>query len=334
MTIFIPGGSGQVGTVLARHFHQQGHSVTVLSRAPKPAPWQVLPWDARVAGPWTAALEKSDVCVNLTGRSVNCRYHARNRRAMYDSRIDSTRLLNEVIASLKHPPRVWLNASTATIYRHALDRPMDEATGEFGGSEPGAPDTWNFSIKIAKDWEAAFFATPTPKTRKIAMRSAMTFHPDKGSVFDVFSKLVRCGLGGAQGSGDQYVSQYVSWIHEADFVRAIDFLIANETMSGAVNICSPNPLRNRDFMRALRAAWGRRFGLPAPAWLIEVGSFLLRTESELVLKSRRVVPGRLMDAGFTFTYPDWPAAARELAARYRNACGVNASNPSWKETGH
>jgi len=315
MRIVIPGGSGQVGTVLARHFHQQGHSVTVLSRAPKPAPWQVLSWDASTTGPWISALEKSDVCVNLTGRSVNCRYHARNRREMYDSRIVSTRLLNQVVASLRHPPRVWLNASTATIYRHALDRPMDETTGELGGDEPGAPDTWNFSIQIAKDWEAAFFATPTPKTRKIAMRSAMTFHPDKGSVFDVFSNLVRRGLGGRQGSGDQFVS----WIHEADFVRAIDFLIANETMSGAVNLCSPNPLRNREFMSDLRGAWGRRFGLPAASWMIEVGSFALRTESELVLKSRRVVPGRLMAAGFKFSYPDWPSAARELVSRAKAA---------------
>jgi uncharacterized protein (TIGR01777 family) len=314
MRIVIPGGSGQIGTVLARHFHHHGHQVTVLSRAPKPAPWRVVIWDARTDGAaWTSALEESDVCINLTGRSVNCRYYGANRREMYNSRIVSTRLLNNVIASLKQPPRLWLNASTATIYRHALDRPMDEATGELGGDEPGAPDTWNFSIKIAKDWEAAFFETQTPKTRKIAMRSSMTFNPDKGSVFHVFSNLVRCGLGGAQGSGDQYVS----WIHEADFVRAIDFLIASESVSGTVNICSPNPLRNREFMRVLRDSWHRHFGLPASAWMIEIGSFVLRTESELVLKSRRVVPGRLIDSGFTFTYPDWPSAAQELVSRYR-----------------
>ena len=221
MKIVIPGGSGQIGTILARHFHQQGHTVTVLSRAPKAAPWQVIRWDAQTVGPWTAALEQSDVCINLTGRSVNCRYHTANRRQMYDSRIVSTRLLNDVIASLTHPPRLWLNASTATIYRHAFDRPMDEMTGELGGNEPGAPDTWNFSIRIAKDWEAAFFAGQTRSTRKIAMRSSITFIAGKGGVFDVLSRLVRCGLGGAQGSG----TQYVSWIHEADFVRAVDFLI-------------------------------------------------------------------------------------------------------------
>jgi uncharacterized protein len=314
MKIVIPGGSGQIGTVLARHFHRQGHTVTVLSRDPKPAPWQVMPWDAQTVGPWTAALEQSDLCINLTGRSVNCRYYTENRRQMYDSRIVSTRLLNDVIASLHHPPRLWLNASTATIYRHALDRPMDEMTGELGGNEPGAPDTWNFSIRIAKDWEAAFFARHTPSTRKIAMRSSMTFSPDKGGVFDVLSRLVRCGLGGSQGSG----AQYVSWIHEADFVRAIDFLIVNETLTGPVNIGAPNPLMNREFMRALRASWRQPVGFPAPAWMIEIGTFLLRTESELVLKSRWVIPGRLMNAGFTFTYPEWPAAAQELVTRYRS----------------
>jgi len=313
MKVVIPGGSGQVGTILARHFHRQGDSVTVLSRSPRPVPWGVVHWDAETRGPWTAALEQSDICINLTGRSVNCRYHAENRRQMYDSRIVSTKLLNDVIAALKHPPRLWLNASTATIYRHALDRPMDEMTGELGGNEPGAPDTWNFSINIARDWEAAFFAGQTPGTRRIAMRSSMTFTPDRGGVFDVFSKLVRVGLGGPQGSG----AQYVSWIHEADFVRAIEFMIAHQTMSGPVNICSPNPVPNREFLRALRAAWRQPIGVSAPAWMIEIGSFLLRTESELVLKSRRVIPGKLANAGFTFVFPDWPAAAQELVMRYR-----------------
>jgi uncharacterized protein (TIGR01777 family) len=313
MKVVIPGGSGQVGTILARHFHRQGHSVTVLSRSPRAVPWRVVPWDAETEGPWTAALEASDICINLTGRSVDCRYHAENRRQMYDSRIVSTRLLNDVIASMNHPPRLWLNASTATIYRHALDRPMDEKTGELGGNEAGAPDTWNFSIKIAKDWEAAFFAGQTPLTRKIAMRSSMTFTADKGGVFDVLSKLVRIGLGGPQGSG----AQYVSWIHEVDFVRAIELLIADDSLEGPVNICSPNPVTNRDFLRALRAAWRQPVGFPNPAWMIEIGSFLLRTESELVLKSRWVVPTKLVDAGFTFTFPEWPAAARELVTRHR-----------------
>jgi NAD dependent epimerase/dehydratase family enzyme len=206
-----------------------------------------------------------------------------------------------------------VNASTATIYRHALDRPMNEADGELGGNEPGAPDTWNFSIDVAKAWEEAFFSSTTPLTRKVAVRSAMTFSPGRGGVFDVFLGLVRHGLGGMQGPG----TQFVSWIHEADFVRAVELLIACERFDGVVNLASPNPLPNVDFMRALRDAWGIRIGIPTAGWMIETGTLLMRTESELVLKSRRVVPGRLLDAGFQFLFPEWPAAARDLVARWR-----------------
>lgn len=189
---------------------------------------------------------------------------------------------------------------------------MDETHGELGGNEPGAPDTWNFSIDVAKAWEQAFFSTPTPRTRKVAIRSAMTFSPDRGGVFDAFLGLVRHGLGGRQGSG----TQFVSWIHEADFVRAVELLIAREEFTGAVNVASPNPLPNADFMRALCEAWGTRVALPAPAWIMAMGALLMRTESELVLKSRRVVPGRLLSAGFQFLFAEWPAAARELVARW------------------
>lgn len=318
MKIVIPGGSGQVGTMLARHFHAHGHDVTILSRYPHTAPWRVVAWDGRTPGPWIETLERSDVCINLTGRSVNCRYNSRNRAEIHDSRTLSTRLLNEVIDSLADPPRVWLNASTATIYRHALDRPMDEATGELGGNEPGAPDTWNFSIAVAKDWEKAFFSTRTSqtgRTRKVAMRSAITFSPDSGGAFAVLSGLARLGLGGAHGSG----RQFVSWIHEVDFIRAVERLIADDTIDGLVNIASPNPLRNREFMRVLRDAWEMPNGLPAAAWMIEIGAFLLRTESELVMKSRCVIPGRLLEAGFQFEFPEWPAAADDLVKRWRES---------------
>lgn len=313
MKVVIPGGSGQVGSILARHFHARGDTVTVLSRSPNPrAPWPVLPWDGIAPGPWIAELEQSDVCINLAGRSVNCRYGEANRREIYDSRVRSTRLLNEVIGSLRHPPRLWINASTATIYRHSLDREMGE-TGELGGNEPGAPDTWNFSIDVAKAWEEAFFSGSTPGTRKIAIRSALTLSPDRGGVFDVLLGLVRHGIGGTQGAG----TQFVSFVHEYDFARALDFLIEHEEFSGIVNVSSPHPLPNRDFMRTLRQAWGARFGLPSPQWLLEIGTWLMRTESELVLKSRRVVPGRLLDAGFRFQFAEWPAAARDLVARWR-----------------
>jgi uncharacterized protein (TIGR01777 family) len=312
MKIVMPGGSGQVGQILARHFHERGHMVTVLSRSPRPAPWRVLSWDGVTPGGWISALEQSDVCINLAGRSVNCRYTLSNRSMIRESRIQSTRLLNQVLSSRNRAPRLWVNASTATIYRHALDRSMNEAEGELGGNEPGAPETWSFSIDVAKGWEEAFFSTPTPLTRKIAMRSALTLSPDRGGVFDVLLGLVRHGLGGRQGTG----TQFVSWIHEADFVRAIDLLIAHEELSGVVNLASPNPLPNCDFMRALRDAWGIRVGLPSPKWIIEIGAWLMRTESELVLKSRRVVPGRLLAAGFQFLFPEWPSAARDLVTRW------------------
>jgi uncharacterized protein (TIGR01777 family) len=313
MKIVIPGGTGQVGQLLARHFHSQGHEVVVLSRNLHTAPWRVIIWDGLTPGPWVAELEHSDVCINLAGRSVNCRYNSANRRAILDSRVLSTQILNEVIASLNHPPAVWLNASTATIYRHSLDRPMDEATGELGGNEPGAPDTWNFSISVAKAWEQAFFSTSTPRTRKVALRSAMTFSPDRGGVLDVFLNLVRHGLAGTNLPGNQFVS----WIHEVDFIRSIELLIAADDFDGVVNLASPHPLPNRDFLRPLREAWGIRIGLPTTSWMLEIGTFLLRTESELVLKSRQVVPGRLLAAGFQFTFPHWPQAACDLVSRWR-----------------
>ena len=319
LRIVLPGGSGQVGRMLARNFQERGHHATVLTRGPYTAPWQTVHWDGVEIGPWVETLDGADVCINLAGRSVNCRYHDENRRKIYDSRIGTTRLLHRAIAGLNQPPRVWMNASTATIYRHALDRPMDEATGEVGGHElvsrtRRAPETWDFSIRVAKDWEAAFFETTTPRTRKIALRSAIVFSPVPDSTFATFLNLVRIGLGGTQGNG----RQYVSWIHENDFARAVEFLIEHEEMDGPVNIAAPNPLPNREFMEALRDAWDMPNGLPAPWPLLEIGTFLMRTESELVLKSRRVVPGRLLKAGFLFELRNWPEAADDLVRQWRS----------------
>jgi uncharacterized protein len=319
LRIVLPGGSGQVGRMLAKYFQQRGHHVTVLTRLPYAATWQTVHWDGENPGPWTEYLENADVCINLAGRSVNCRYTEANRAAIYNSRIRSTRVLGGVIASLADPPRVWLNASTATIYRHALDRPMDEATGEIGGHEwitphRRAPDTWNFSVDVARDWEATFFAVETPTTRKVALRSAITFSPEAGNAFAILLNLVRFSLGGTQGKG----RQFVSWIHELDFARAVEFLIARDDLDGPVNIASPHPVPNREFMAVLRDAWGMPNGFPAPGPLIELAAIFLRTESELVLKSRRVVPGRLLNAGFQFEFPDWPEAAQDLADRWRH----------------
>jgi uncharacterized protein len=313
LRVVLPGGSGQVGTLLARHFQSQGHSVVVLARRPSPAPWKVVHWDAVSIGPWAGEIENADLVINLAGRSVNCRYTAANRREITESRTTSTRILGDAIRRSAHPPKVWMNASTATIYRHAFDRAMDEATGEIDGKEPNAPDTWRFSIAVATGWEEAFFSSPAPGTRKIALRSAMVMSPDRGGVFDTLLRLVRFRLGGASGSG----RQFVSWIHDRDFLRSIDYLLAHDDLDGAINISSPNPLPNAEFMAALRKAWGARIGLPATEWMLEFGAIFIRTETELILKSRRVVPGRMLAHGFTFDFPEWSAAAKNLVDRWR-----------------
>jgi uncharacterized protein (TIGR01777 family) len=327
LRIVLPGGSGQVGSVLARHFHAKSDSVVVLTRRMFPAPWRTVAWDGANLGDWVRELDGADVVINLTGRSVNCRYNDANRREILVSRTNATRILGEAITGVARPPSLWMNASTATIYRHALDRPMDEVTGELGGNEPGAPSTWRFSIDVAKRWEETFFAASTPSTRKIALRSAMTMSPDRGGIFDVLLRLVRFGLGGSAGSG----KQFVSWIHEADFVRAIEHLIANQEIAGRVNIAAPGPVPNGEFMSALRRAWGMRLGLPAAEWMLEIGAVLLRTETELILKSRRVIPGRLLESGFQFQFPDWPSAARDLVQRRRNEPGSKPNDASASE---
>jgi uncharacterized protein len=311
--VLLPGGTGQVGTVLARAFHADHHEVVVLSRTPHKAPWRIVAWDAERLGPWTRELDGADVVVNLAGRSVNCRYTAENRRLIKDSRVNSTRVVGEAIAASARPPRVWLQMSTATIYAHRYDAPNDEETGVIGGAEPGAPETWRFSIHVATSWERALEQAITPRTRKVALRSAIVMSPDRGGVFDLLLRLVRFGLGGRAGDG----RQYVSWIHDRDFLRAVYWLIDHDKLDGAVNLAAPHPLPNADFMRALREAWGVRLGLPASAWMLEIGTWLLRSETELILKSRRVVPGRLGQHGFAFDFPSWPDAARDLCRRWR-----------------
>lgn len=317
LRIVIPGGSGQVGLLLARHFHALGHQVSVLSRGPSAEPWQTVHWDGRSIGPWVEELEGADVCINLAGRSINCRYTPAHRKAIHDSRVETTELLGSVIASLGAPPRLWLNASSATIYRSSVDRDMDELTGTIGSEDANAPDSWKFTMKVTNDWEAAFFRAPTPQTRKVALRTSIVFGAVQGTAFGVLLNLVRLTLGGTQGSG----RQFISWIHELDFARAVEFLIDHEEIDGPINMTAPHPLPNRDFMRALRLAWGNGHeinGIPAPSILIELGAFLIRTESELVLKSRRVVPTRLLNAGFEFEFPEWPEAAFDLVHQWRN----------------
>ncbi|MFE8013757.1 TIGR01777 family oxidoreductase [Streptomyces antibioticus] len=311
MRIVVPGGTGQVGTVLRRALTAAGHEVVVLSRRPS-GPGERA-WDGRTLGAWAAEIDGSDVVINLAGRSVSCRYTPANLKAMMDSRVESARVVGEAIAAAARPPALWLQMSTATIYTHRFDAPNDEATGEIGGSEPGVPGYWSYSVDIATAWEREVEKADTPHTRAVALRSAMVMSPDRGGVFDVLSRLARLGLGGPVAGG----AQYVSWIHDHDFVRAVEFLIAREDVSGPVNLAAPAPLPQRGFMRALRSAWGVPVGLPATRWMAEVGAFALRSDTELLLKSRRVVPGRLLAEGFAFEHPEWPEAAGDLVARAR-----------------
>jgi uncharacterized protein (TIGR01777 family) len=313
MKIVIPGGSGQVGQILARAW--RAHDVVILGRGQQVGAGRLVPWDGRTLGDWARELDGADVVVNLAGRTVNCRYTDENLRQMRDSRVESTRAVGAAIAAASRPPRVWLQMSTATIYAHRFDAPNDEATGVIGGDEPDAPAYWRTSVEIARAWEQALAEAPTPSTRKVALRTAMVMSPDRGGIFDVLLGLVRRGLGGAAGGG----RQYVSWIHDRDLVRAFELLIARDDLDGPVNVAAPNPLPQREFQAALRAAWGTGVGLPATRWMLEIGAWLLRTDTELVLKSRRVVPGRLQAAGFAFEFPEWPPAARDLVARWRDA---------------
>jgi uncharacterized protein (TIGR01777 family) len=312
MKIVIPGGTGQVGNLLARSF-QHGHDVIVLSRSDRESPWRTVIWDAKTLGVWTRELEGADVVINLAGRSVNCRYNETNRRLIMDSRVESTRAVGKAIEQCSNPPRVWLQMSTATIYAHRFDAPNDEHTGIIGGEEPDAPETWRFSIAVAKAWEAAVEESHAPSTRKVLLRTAMVMSPERGGVFDTLLALVRRGLGGRAGSG----KQFMSWIHGEDFVHAIEHIIDHEDLSGAINIASPSPLPNAEFMETLRRAWGARIGLPATECMIEIGTRVMGTESELVLKSRRVVPTRLINSDFKFRFPDWSEAAKDLCEKWR-----------------
>lgn len=314
MKIVIPGGTGQIGTILARSFQADNHQVVVLSRKPVRAAWRVAVWDARTLDTWAEELEDADVVINLAGRSVNCRYDAENRRQILESRVNSTRIVGEAIRRASHPPRLWLQMSTATIYAHRYDAPNDETTGILGGDEPDAPDTWRFSIDVAKAWEQATDeAVIPPHTRRVKMRAAVVMSPDAGGVFDILLGVVRRGLGGRAGDG----RQYVSWIHYEDFMRAVYWLIEKQEIEGAINLAAPNPLPNADFMRELREAWGIPLGLPATKLMLEIGAIFMRTETELLLKSRRVVPQRLLEGEFGFHFPSWDSAAKDLCRQWR-----------------
>ncbi len=293
-TIIIAGGAGFMGKSLAYYFQQEtNYKIKILSRQNRTEEngIEYLQWDGETLSEWKEVLEGALMLINLAGRTVNCRYNEENKRQILESRLLSTQILGEAIQQCQNPPQLWVNVASATIYRHAEDRAMDEATGEIGKG---------FSVNVCLEWEKAFNAVATPQTRKIALRVAMVLGK-KGGVM----------LAGKQGSG----KQYVSWIHEYDFYRLLRFLEKHETLQGTFNASSPNPVPNKDFLRLLRKQLGVWFGLPQPVWLVKFGAWLIGTEAELVLKSRRVVPKALQDLGFTFRYPIVDSAFAEIYGR-------------------
>lgn len=305
--IILAGGSGFLGGELAKHFTALGREVVILTRSPKPRPDQVreVAWDAKSLGDWARELEGATAVVNLTGRSVDCRYNATNRREIMDSRVNSTRVVGEAIAQCKNPPRVWLNSSTATLYTHTFGKPHDESSQDMD-SAVDAKDA--FSVEVAQAWEQTLNEAKTPKTRKVALRTSMVLGLGRNSVFPVLRRLTKFGLGGRQGSGNQFVS----WIHVEDFCRAIEWIIAHEDLTGPINQCAPNPLPNKEMMKTFREVCRMPIGLPATEWMLEIGAFFLRTETELIFKSRRVVPGRLLASGFEFRFPTFREALMDL----------------------
>ncbi|HYG23277.1 MAG TPA: TIGR01777 family oxidoreductase [Verrucomicrobiae bacterium] len=303
--IVLAGGTGFLGQVLGEWFAAKGWPVVVFTRHPgNQERAREVRWDGLTLGPWVQELENAEAVINLSGRSVNCRYGRRNRQEIMNSRVIPTRLLGHAIAGCSNPPKVWLNASTATIYKNTRNAGWDEQ-GEIDAT-PEAKDA--FSIDVAVAWEQAFHNAVTPGTRKVVLRTAMVLGQAKNSVFPTLRKLARARLGGTMASG----TQFVSWIHHADFCRAVDWVIEHEEFSGPVNLVAPRALTNREMMQHVREAGGMSWGLPAPLWLLEIGAFFMRTETELIIKSRRAVPRRLLDSGFEFRFADFAGAIRDL----------------------
>lgn len=281
--IVLAGGTGFTGRYLSRRYTEAGYAVIIIARSPGCIAWNDTPQIIE-------ALEGAELLVNLAGRSVDCRYNEKNKKIILDSRIDTTRILGQAVLQCKNPPPVWMNSSTATIYRHAEDRAMTESTGEIGTG---------FSVGIATQWENAFFSFKLPATRQIALRMAIVLGKD-GGVMKPLSNLVRFGLGGHQGSG----RQMFSWIHLDDLGNIISFLQQHPEINGVINCAAPNPVTNKTMMQALRKTMRVRIGIPSPGFLLEIGAVFIRTETELVLKSRWVVPERLLAAGYKFQYPE------------------------------
>lgn len=298
--IVIAGGSGFLGNCLMDHYSKTGDEVVILTRgqALQTATAKYVHWDARTIGPWTETLENCDVLINLNGKSVDCRYNEKNKALIYSTRLESTAILGQAIQQAKNPPKLWINSASATIYRHSLDKAMDEYTGEIGTG---------FSVDVCQQWEAMFNRFTLPSTRKVIIRTSIVLGKKAGALKPL-KTLATLGLGGPQGPGNQYFS----WLHEDDFVSIIDFITENKTLHGIFNIAAPNPVPNKHAMKAIRDAVGVPFGIPMPTWLLKFGAILISTEPELVLKSRSVVPKKLLEAGYKFKFETIESAVTDL----------------------
>jgi uncharacterized protein (TIGR01777 family) len=300
--IVLAGGSGYLGSVFAKHYSGIANEVVILARKQHEAEGNIttITWDGQTEGNWCKALDNADLLINLCGKNVNCRYTAANRKAIIESRTAPTRLLNQVIAKMERPPKVWINVTSATIYRHAEDHAQDEFNGDIG---------YGFSIDVCKQWEESFFETLLANTRKVALRMGIVLGRADGA-FPRLLNLVRLGLGGKQGDGEQYIS----WIHEQDAVLSTQWILESKTISGVVNCTSPHALKNKQFMQNLRSIYGIPFGLPCYTWLLALGAWLIGTETELILKSRWVAPKVLLESGFKFQYSEIELALRDLVS--------------------
>jgi hypothetical protein len=308
MKLILPGGAGFLGRVLSDYFAPHGYEIVALSRGQQaPDGARLVHWDGETLGDWAKELEGADAIINFAGRSVNCRYNDKNKQEIYNSRLNSTRVLGEAIAQCQKSPPLWINSSSATIYRHAEDRDMDEETGEIGHG---------FSVDVCRRWEEALEEANTPHTRKVTLRTAMVFGPQSGGVMDAFASLAKRGLGGTLGPG----TQWMSWIHVEDFARTVEWILQHNELFGAINCAAPNPLPNREFMQILRETANAPIGLPVTSWTLEIGAFFMGTETELLLKSRRVVPGELLKSGFVFRFPDWRAACENILHARDSGC--------------
>lgn len=293
--IIIAGGTGFIGQALAARWGKDNHVVILGRRLEGNGRWD----GKHLESHWAAMLDGCDLVVNLTGRSVNCRYNRHNRQEILDSRLNATKVIGEAVRAATVPPKLWVNMASATIYRHAEDRSQDEYSGEVGD---------DFSMRVCKSWEKTFFGQRTPFTRKIALRTAITL--GHGGALAPYRRLVKWGLGGKQGSG----RQMYSWVHIEDIGRAIEWFLEHPELEGAYNISAPQPVTNAEFMATLRRLMGSRFGLPAPAWLLKLGAAVIGTETELVLKSRWVLPTKLEQTGFRFGHPRLEEALSSLQA--------------------